>query len=627
MPQFGSVLQNRYRILHQIGGGGMAVVYLVADTRLAGRNCAIKEMSPAQLAPQDRHWAINAFRQEAQMLANLSHPGLTAVTDFFPEGGNWYLVMDYVEGETLEKRLERARKGRLPLEETLGIIRQLCNVLEYLHGQSPPVVFRDLKPGNVMLTPQGAVKLIDFGIARFFKPGRTRDTVNLGTPGYAAPEQFGGLGQSDPRTDIYSLGVLLHQMVTGYDPTTAATPFPLPSPGSLVQGLPAHVEEVISRATRMQPDLRYQSVGELRQALFPPTWVLPPQGTPATRPYVSPTAQPQAPSAPGLGKGIWIGLGIAVVLIGLCAAVLGGALALPGIFDRGSIPTVEQPTMPPTVTTELTSPPPTTPGGSPSPSPSQPPSSPTSTMEPTVGVSLHWSTIGQSVRGRDLEVGIIGDTRDAAIVVVGSIQGDQPNTRDLIDYLIDDFNNDRDLIPANVAFYFIPTINPDGNAAGTRRNAHNVDLNRNWDTFDWTANPEQPEGTVRGAGGSRPHSEPETQRLADYLLSLHRQDSNLRVVVWHSSQRLSSSGHVYPGYTSSGLDGNALSLAWRYADTTGYAVKEDWAPYETTGELIAWCAEEGIEAIDIVIPRSLSGSNRNLRDTTVDALLEIARFP
>ena len=242
-------------------------------------------------------------------------------------------------------------------------------------------------------------------------------------------------------------------------------------------------------------------------------------------------------------------------------------------------------------------------------------------------MSLRWDTIGQSVRGRDLEVGIIGDTRGAAIVVVGSIQGDQPNTRDLIDYLIDDFNNDRDRIPADVTFYFVPTINPDGNAAGTRRNAHNVDLNRNWDTFDWTANPEQPEGTVRGAGGSRPHSEPETQSLADYLLSLQRKDSNLRVVVWHSSQRLSSSGHVYPGYTSSGLDGNALSLAYRYADSTGYAVKEDWAPYETTGELIAWCAEEGIEAIDIVIPRSLSGSNRNLRNTTMDALLEIARFP
>ena len=323
MLQPGSTLQNRYYILRQIGGGGMSVVYLAEDMRLAGRNCAIKVMSPAQLAPQDRNWVINAFRQEAQMLANLKHPGLTAVTDFFPEGSNWYLVMDYVEGETLKDRLEQARGARLPLEEALGIVHQLCNMLEYLHGQAPPVVFRDLKPANVMLTPQGEVKLIDFGISRFFKPGQTQDTVNLGTPGYAAPEQYGGLGQSDLRTDVYSLGVLLHQMVTGYDPTTATTPFPLPPPGSLMRGLPAHVEEVISHATRMQPDLRFQSVGELRQALFPPTWVLPPQKTADAQTYVpSVTAAPSHPR-----RWVWIGVGIAGVLfLGLCFLVTIGAI-------------------------------------------------------------------------------------------------------------------------------------------------------------------------------------------------------------------------------------------------------------------------------------------------------------
>jgi len=267
----GALLQGRYRILRQIGGGGMGIVYLAEDTRLAGRRCAIKEMSPAQLAPQDRTWAIPAFQQEAQMLANLKHHGLTPVTDFFPEGGNWYLVMDFVEGETLEKRLEKAPGGRLPLGEALNVTRQLCDVLEYLHRQTPPVVFRDLKPGNVMLTPGGEVKLIDFGIARFFKVGQTRDTVNLGTPGYAAPELYGGLGQSDPRSDVYSLGALLLQMVTGYDPVLAVTPFPLPAAGSLMPGLPPHVAKAISRATRVQPNLRHQSVIELRQALFPPT--------------------------------------------------------------------------------------------------------------------------------------------------------------------------------------------------------------------------------------------------------------------------------------------------------------------------------------------------------------------
>jgi serine/threonine protein kinase len=316
-------------------------------------------MSPAQLAPGDRAWAIRAFQQEAQILARLSHPGLTAVTDFFSEGGDWYLVMDCVKGETLKDRLEQARGGRLPLEEALNIVRQLCNVLGYLHEQTPPVVFRDLKPGNVMITPQGEVKLIDFGIARFFKPGQTRDTISLGTPGYAAPEQYGGLGQSDPRADVYSLGALLLQMVTGYDPTTAATPFPLPSSGSQMRGLPAHVDEAISCATRMQPDLRYQDVSELRGALFPPTWVLP-SGTP-------PGSQPRPSPAPGLGKGAWIGLGVAGVLcLGLCVAVTVGAVSLAGLLG-GEEADASRPAFSPTHTpdssvavwpaTSLTSPP------------------------------------------------------------------------------------------------------------------------------------------------------------------------------------------------------------------------------------------------------------------------------
>jgi serine/threonine-protein kinase len=136
------------------------------------------------------------------------------------------------------------------------IVLQLCKVLEYLHTLNPPVIFRDLKPGNVMLTGKNEVKLIDFGIARFFKPGQTRDTVNLGTPGYAAPELYGGAGQSDPRTDVYSLGVLLYQMLTGYDPTAAVTPFPLPDLRSVTQELPSNVIEVISRAIQLRPDWR-----------------------------------------------------------------------------------------------------------------------------------------------------------------------------------------------------------------------------------------------------------------------------------------------------------------------------------------------------------------------------------
>jgi serine/threonine protein kinase len=599
----GMVLQGRYRILRQIGGGGMGVVFLAEDTRLPGRKCAVKEMSPAQLAPQDRNWAIAAFRQEAQMLAGLNHPGLTAVTDFLPEGGNWYLVMDHVEGETLKDRLERARGGRLPLEEALNIVRQLCNVLEYLHGRDPPVVFRDLKPGNVMITPQGEVKLIDFGIARFFKPGQTRDTINLGTPGYAAPEQFGGLGQSDPRTDVYSLGALLLHMVTGYDPITAATPFPLPSPESLTRDLPACVEQVISRATRMQPDLRFSSMRELREALFPPTRILPlsPQPTPTPR-------------------WVWIGLGIAgVLLAGLCAAVLSGALVLPAITEDkdGITPTIPHPTTPPPATS---GPPPTTPVDSPPPPPAQPQPTSSPYVRATVDTSLHWDTIGQSVRGRDLSVARIGYEDETIVVVVGSIQGDQMNTRDLVNALISYFDQNSQQIPAGTAFYFMPSLNPDGNANG-------VDLNRNWDTADWRSNPAVPgyPNGKSGAGGSRPFSEPETCALRDLLLQLQPQVTNLRVVILHSSVRRSQ-GELYPGGDA------AVGIANAYAAVTGYDIETAWAEYTTSGELVTWCEEEDILSIDVVIPGSQSPStrvsgSRTLLDITVEALLEIVDYP
>jgi serine/threonine protein kinase len=266
MLSSGAVLQGRYHILRHIGGGGMGDVYLAEDRRLPGRYCALKEMSPAALPAFERGWVINAFQQEAQMLAVLRHPGLTPVTDYFTEAGNWYLVMEHIEGVTLENHLQRTPGQRLPLAAALRVAEQLCDVLDYLHRQSPPIIFRDLKPGNIMLTPHGDVKLIDFGIARFFKLGQSQDTVNLGTPGYCAPEQFNRGGQTDARTDVYSLGVVLHQLLTGYDPTTSA--FRLPLIRSLDLSLPVAIESVINQATQLDPALRFQSILEFKQALF-----------------------------------------------------------------------------------------------------------------------------------------------------------------------------------------------------------------------------------------------------------------------------------------------------------------------------------------------------------------------
>ncbi len=381
----GTLLQNRYRILRQVGGGGMGTVYLAEDLRLPGRHCAVKEMSPALLSPQDRAWAVQAFQQEAHLLASLSHPNLAAVTDFFQEGENWYLVMEFVEGETLARRLERSPHHRLPLQEALPIVRQLCDVLEYLHSRKPPVIFRDLKPSNIMLTPEGRVKLIDFGIARFFKPGQRQDTVNLGTPGYAAPEQYGGLGQSDPRTDIYSLGVLLHQMVTGYDPAAAAVPFPVPPPRSLKPDIPPEVERVILRATQMQPEARYPTIPALRTDLFPPTRVMPIQPLPGMPAGASPEVAVRARAVP---RGVWIGLGVGLLAVGLCAAMVLGATFLlgpPGSARPGAGAATPVPTAAPAATEGM-------PAGLPA------PETPSPTVFPCASYRLvyAWGDVGKS---------------------------------------------------------------------------------------------------------------------------------------------------------------------------------------------------------------------------------------
>jgi serine/threonine-protein kinase len=263
--QNNTVVANRYTILRKLGQGGMGAVYLVADTRLAGKQYALKEMSDQAIAdPAERQAALLAFQQEAQLLANLDHPNLPKVTDSFPEGSNYYLVMEYVQGETLDNKLAQM-KGPLPEPIVRRYAEQLCDVLDYLHHRQPAVIFRDLKPTNIMIQPGDRLKLIDFGIARHFKPGKSKDTQAMGTPGYAAPEQY-GKGQSDARTDIYALGATLHHMLTGRDP--GSDPFRFPNARLLNPVLSGSIDQIVMRAVELDPNQRWQNIRELRNALF-----------------------------------------------------------------------------------------------------------------------------------------------------------------------------------------------------------------------------------------------------------------------------------------------------------------------------------------------------------------------
>jgi WD40 repeat protein/tRNA A-37 threonylcarbamoyl transferase component Bud32 len=247
----GHLLKDRYRLVRQVGKGGFGAVYEAQDTELGNRRVAIKEMSQRGLTPEEVQGALEAFRQEALLLAQLVHPNLPRIYEQFHEGGQWYLVLDFIEGETLEARLSAAPGGRLPLDEVLRLAQQLCEVLAYLHSQQPPIIFRDLKPSNVMLTPAGHVYLIDFGIARHFKPGQAKDTVAFGSAGYAAPEQY-GKAQTTPQADIYSLGATLHQMLSGTDPSEAPFVF-APLNLTTLPGLESLIFEMVQSDRKKRP--------------------------------------------------------------------------------------------------------------------------------------------------------------------------------------------------------------------------------------------------------------------------------------------------------------------------------------------------------------------------------------
>lgn len=277
----GAILAGRYYIVRLLGKGGMGAVYLAGDRRISGQQWAIKEMSDQAISdPIERQAAIDAFNKEAELLARLEHPNLPKVVDRFSEYSNQFLVMEYVPGQTLERRLETAR-GPLPQAEVRNYVEQLCDVLAYLHDQRPPIIFRDLKPANIIARPDGRLKLIDFGIARHFKPGKAKDTQAMGTPGYAAPEQY-GKGQSDARADIYALGATMHHMLTGRDPSQE--PFKFPPVRALNNRVPPPMEMVVMRAVQMDVSQRWKSVRDLQAAMTQPLSAPAAATTPVTAP-------------------------------------------------------------------------------------------------------------------------------------------------------------------------------------------------------------------------------------------------------------------------------------------------------------------------------------------------------
>ncbi|MGQ9518158.1 MAG: serine/threonine-protein kinase [Anaerolineae bacterium] len=275
----GIVLKERYRITELVGEGGMGAVYRADDLLLEGRSCAIKEIRPDLGAdPASARQAREQFYREASVLARLDHPNLPKVSDYFSEAGREFLVMDYVAGKDLRQLLEEAliQGHPLPEEQVLRWAEQLCDALEYLHSQDPPVLHRDIKPGNIKLTPAGTIKLVDFGLVKLMLPDDSRTITILqgrGTVQYTPLEQYGGdAGHTDPRSDIYSLGATLYHLLTGKPPVDAKQRFLRPGILPRVRDLNPAVSEradrAIMHALEMHPDQRPPNVAVFRQELF-----------------------------------------------------------------------------------------------------------------------------------------------------------------------------------------------------------------------------------------------------------------------------------------------------------------------------------------------------------------------
>lgn len=219
----GRILAGRYRVERLLGAGASGMVWFVRDTREKGKVWALKELDVSNLSFDDQQEAWAMFCREADMLMQLEHPYLPKVVARFQEQGRHYLVMERVEGPTLQSVLKEA-KVPLPERDVIQWGLQLCEVLHYLHSLHPPIVYRDLKPANVMVSVRGPLKLVDFGIARVLNPSQAGDTTAYGTPGYAPMEQY--VGKTSPRSDLYALGATMYQLLTLQDPEQFRFNFP-----------------------------------------------------------------------------------------------------------------------------------------------------------------------------------------------------------------------------------------------------------------------------------------------------------------------------------------------------------------------------------------------------------------
>ena len=324
----GEVLRDRYQIRERIGQGGMGSIYLAEDLRLSGRLCALKEVLYDRALPEKvLQQAREQFLREATVLARLDHPNLPKVSDYFSNDQSDYLVMDYVPGNDLRALMLEARRQKtfLPEKDVLGWANQLADALVFLHGQEPSIVHRDIKPSNLKLTPNGLLKLVDFGLVKILVPEEVTITIiqGQGTALYTPLEQYGGDGlHTDVRADIYAFGATFYHLLTNEPPADARKRFlqpeSLPSIRQINPSVSQRTERAILWAMSLHPDQRPESIETLRAALlgYEEAPTLP--AAVSSRP--SPPSLREAFSKPPENILVWVAA--ALFLLGLASTIL-----------------------------------------------------------------------------------------------------------------------------------------------------------------------------------------------------------------------------------------------------------------------------------------------------------------
>ncbi len=613
---------GRYEIESELGRGGMAAVYLAHDPRF-GRKVAIKVISQAL---QDDPTFRGRFEREARIIATLEHPAIVPVYDYGEVDGQPYLVMRHMPGGTLA---ERIIAGPLSLETAVPIIQRLAGALDHAHGQG--VIHRDLKPGNILFDQYNNAFLTDFGIVKLAQGSSTNLTGSgvIGTPAYMSPEQIHGEKALDGRSDIYTLGIILFEMLTGRKPYRADTPVkqmmahvlnPIPQIREIKPELPDDFETVIQRVLAKERDERFATASELTAAISQTLPGLLPLST-----FAGPTPGNLHMSAQALDDEPTQSVNASPVVAWHTATAvsepapnelpekkrpyrwLGSALLgtflLAAIFWGGQLLTEPDPT--PTITAvRLTLPTPIIPAAAATETATaepMPTATATARNTPTPTRALPTpvvTTIGESVGGLPIEAVRIG-TGPIVLTFVGGLHaGFAPGTVELAQQVVDYFTENLAEVPPELTLLIVPNANPDsprapGQLAG-RLNGRGVDLNRNWDCR-WTPNPPWGQDAPDGMGGTEPFSEPEVRSLANFIV-----DHQSRAVVFWQARAVE--GLVSPGECS---EETAVSqtLADIYGGSTSYRIAdfERLVNTEVHGDVTNWLDKQGIPAISVLL--------------------------